>query len=81
MAIPTRRERHVRRVANRLAKTISQVALNWLLCKDELIIPIPGCTGADHVLENSGALNWQLSADDFAALEQASAPWKSREPG
>jgi aryl-alcohol dehydrogenase-like predicted oxidoreductase len=57
-------------------KTVSQVALNWLLLKDEHIIPIPGSTSARHAIENAGALDWQLSEDEFAALDRASLPWK-----
>ena len=63
-------------IARTRGKTESQVALNWLLQRDEHIIPIPGSTSADHVAENIGALNWQLSEDEFAALDQASQPWK-----
>lgn len=63
-------------IARTHAKTESQVALNWLLQRDGHIIPIPGSTSADHVAENVGALDWQLSEDEFAALDQASQPWK-----
>lgn len=57
-------------------KTVSQVALNWLLQRDEHIIPIPGSSSVSHVVENVGALNWQLSKDEFALLEKVSLPWK-----
>ena len=63
-------------IARRHEKTESQVALNWLLQRDEHIIPIPGSTNAKHVSENLGALNWQLSEDEFAALDKASQSWK-----
>lgn len=54
-------------------KTVSQVALNWLLCRDEHIIPIPGSTNVQHLAENIDVLDWQLGDEEFAALEQASA--------
>lgn len=63
-------------IAHTHEKTVSQVALNWLLQRDEHIIPIPGSTSADHVTENIGALDWQLGEDEFALLEKASQPWK-----
>ena len=63
-------------IARKHEKTVSQVALNWLLQRDEHIIPIPGSTDAEHVVENVGALNWQLSEDEFILLEKVSAPWK-----
>lgn len=58
-------------------KTISQVALNWLLMRDEHILPIPGSTNSGHVAENLGALDWQLSDEEFAALDHVSSPWKA----
>lgn len=63
-------------IARGHGKTVSQVALNWLLCKDEHVIPIPGSTNALHVAENVETLNWQLSDDEFAAIDKASAIWK-----
>ena len=63
-------------IAQAHEKTTSQVALKWLLQRDEHIIPIPGSTSAEHIAENIGALGWQLSEEEFALLDQASAPWK-----
>lgn len=63
-------------IANRHEKTVSQVALNWLLMRDEHVIPLPGSTSARHVTENVETLNWQLSEDEFAVIDKASAPWK-----
>lgn len=52
--------------------SISQVALNWLLIKDELVIPIPGATKVNHAIENAGALDWVMSKAEFTALDEAS---------
>ena len=57
-------------------KTVSQVVLNWLLHKDRLIIPIPGATNVLHALENVDALSWELSREEFAAIDQASSHWR-----
>jgi aryl-alcohol dehydrogenase-like predicted oxidoreductase len=54
-------------------RTPAQVALNWLLCKDEHIIAIPGSTGVAHLRENAGAAGWTLDEVEVAALEGASA--------
>jgi aryl-alcohol dehydrogenase-like predicted oxidoreductase len=51
--------------------SVGQVALNWLLCKDVLVIPIPGATKVDHVVENAGALEWEMSKSEFNELEEA----------
>jgi aryl-alcohol dehydrogenase-like predicted oxidoreductase len=57
-------------------KTVSQVVLNWLLRKDRLVIPIPGATNVLHALENVDALSWELSREEFAAIDQASSHWR-----
>ena len=59
-------------VARQRQKTISQVALNWLLRKDEHIIAIPGTTNIAHLCENIGAIGWTLNDNELAALEQSS---------
>ncbi len=61
-------------IAHEYSKSISQVALNWLLRRDEHIIPIPGATSARHVQENAETLSWELSDEEFAAIDQASRP-------
>jgi aryl-alcohol dehydrogenase-like predicted oxidoreductase len=51
----------------------SQAALNWLLARDEVVIPIPGASKARHAKENLAALTWSLTPDEFAAIDAASA--------
>jgi aryl-alcohol dehydrogenase-like predicted oxidoreductase len=63
-------------IAQRRGKSVSQVALSWLLRRDEHVIPIPGTTNAHHALEITDTLAWELSDDEFAAIDQASSPWK-----
>lgn len=58
------------------AATTSQVALNWLLQRDEHVIVIPGATSPKHVRDNAAALAWTLRPEEFAAIDQASLPWK-----
>ena len=53
--------------------SVSQVALNWLLLRDELVIPIPGATKVDHALENAAALDWVMSKAEFNELDEASS--------
>jgi aryl-alcohol dehydrogenase-like predicted oxidoreductase len=61
-------------IARQRGKSVSQVALNWLLRRDAHVIPIPGTTKAPHATENAGALGWQLNDDEFAAIDRASSP-------
>ena len=39
-------------IAEQRGKSVSQVALNWLLRRDEHVIPIPGTTNARHALRD-----------------------------
>ena len=57
-------------MARDLACSPSQLALAWLLHKDSHVIPIPGTTKSDHLLENIGALNVELRPHDMQRLEQ-----------
>jgi aryl-alcohol dehydrogenase-like predicted oxidoreductase len=52
--------------------SVSQVAINWLLRRDDLVIPIPGTTKVNHALENVGALDWVMSKAEFKELDEAS---------
>lgn len=74
----TRLQQTLATIADCHNQTVSQVALNWLLRKDDLIIPIPGSTSVNHVLENLGTLDWTLSDDEFAEIDRVSALWKKQ---
>lgn len=54
----------------------SEVALNWLLARDPCIIPIPGASRPASARQNVRALDWTLTADEFAAIEVASSTWR-----
>ena len=54
------------------AATPTQVALAWLLRRDDHVIPIPGATKPEHVRENAGALSLQLTDEEFDAIDKAS---------
>jgi aryl-alcohol dehydrogenase-like predicted oxidoreductase len=51
-------------------KTPAQVALNWTIYKGA--VPIAGAKNARQAEQNSGALGWELTADEVAALDAAS---------
>ncbi len=52
-------------------KTPSQVALRWLIQKGTL--PIPGAKTAQQATDNAGALGWELTEEEMAALDDVSA--------
>jgi diketogulonate reductase-like aldo/keto reductase len=57
--------------------TPAQVALAWLLRRDGMIV-IPKAGNKDHVRENAGALELQLTDQDLADLDKAFPPPKGR---
>ncbi len=67
----------LREIARVRARTPAQVALNWLLSKDQRIIPIPGTRHAAHARANAGALGWRLTEEEMAAIHRVSAPSRS----
>lgn len=50
-------------------KTPAQVALNWLICQEN-VIPIPGAKNDRQATQNAGALGWELSPEDQTLLRQ-----------
>jgi aryl-alcohol dehydrogenase-like predicted oxidoreductase len=54
-------------------KTLTQVALNWVICKGA--VPIPGAKKASQAQENCGALGWRLSDEEITTLDVASGPF------
>ena len=50
--------------------SISQVALNWLVASNPLVIPIPGAKNAKQAASNAAALSWKLSAEEFKLLSE-----------
>ena len=58
----------VRDIARRRGATQSQIALAWLLRRSPVMLPIPGTLSIDHVRENLGALDVELTDDEYASL-------------
>jgi aryl-alcohol dehydrogenase-like predicted oxidoreductase len=51
--------------------TASQIALAWLLSKDEHVVPIPGTKRVKYLEENAAADDVRLSAEELRDLEDA----------
>ncbi len=58
------------KIADKLGKTRCQVALNWLL-KDQSVIIIPKAIRKEHVRENAEVTEWRLGNEDYEALSEA----------
>ena len=50
--------------------TPAQLALAWLLAQGEDIVPIPGTKKRTRLEENAGAVNFTLSPDELAQIEE-----------
>ena len=61
----------LREIAESRNKTMSQVAINWCICKGA--IPIPGAKNLEQAKQNIGALGWQLDSGEIAELDKAAA--------
>jgi diketogulonate reductase-like aldo/keto reductase len=57
-------------IARRHGRTPRQVALNFLVRRPALFT-IPKASRPEHVRENAGALDFQLTRDDLAAIDRA----------
>ena len=61
----------LKRVAEKKNATPAQIALAWLLAQKPWIVPIPGTRNLDHLDENLGAVDVQLTPADLREIETA----------
>lgn len=60
-------------IARETGKTTSQIALNWLLQRPTISSVIIGARNEEQLRQNLAAVGWNLSADQMARLDAASA--------
>lgn len=53
---------------NRGGKSISQVSLNWLICKG--VLPIPGAKNLQQAEQNAGGAGWKLTEEEVEKLDE-----------
>jgi aryl-alcohol dehydrogenase-like predicted oxidoreductase len=61
----------LKRIADKKVATAAQVSLAWLLAQKPWIVPIPGTSQIDHLNENLGAINVELTQADLREIETA----------
>jgi aryl-alcohol dehydrogenase-like predicted oxidoreductase len=61
------------RFAEQKQATPGQIALAWLLAQKPWIVPIPGTTKLDRLVENIGAVGIELTREDLRAIDEAAA--------
>merc|ERR1712224_193137 len=54
-------------IATKRKKTLSQIALNYIITKG--VVPIPGCRTVSQLKDNLGAMGWRLTATEVKMLE------------
>lgn len=57
--------------AERKNATTAQIALAWLLAQEPFIVPIPGTTNPQHLMENIGAMNISFADDEIIEIRKA----------
>ena len=61
----------IRRFAEKKNATPAQISLAWLLAQKPFIVPIPGTRNIDHLNENAGAIDVQLTPSDLREIDTA----------
>jgi len=56
-------------LAEKYSKTPIQVALNWVIWRDQ-VIAIPKASRKEHVEENVGAAGWKLAKEDYDLISR-----------
>ena len=62
--------RQLSALAESKGATVAQLALAWLLAQGEHIVPIPGTRSPQRLVENIGAVDLTLTADDLAKVDE-----------
>jgi aryl-alcohol dehydrogenase-like predicted oxidoreductase len=60
-------------VAKETGRTVPQIALNWLLQRPTVVNVILGARNEEQLKDNLGAVGWNLSPEQVARLDDASA--------
>jgi aryl-alcohol dehydrogenase-like predicted oxidoreductase len=60
-------------VAAQTGKSVSQIALNWLLQRPTVASVIVGARDEEQLRQNLGAIGWTLTKEQIALLDKASA--------
>ena len=66
----------LRRIAETKRATPGQIALAWILAQKPWIVPIPGTTKRDRMIENTAAASVELTADELRAINTGAASIK-----
>lgn len=57
------------RMCQKYQKTPAQIAINWLISQKN-VVTISKMGNQDHLVENLGALNWEMDQKDVEELDK-----------
>jgi aryl-alcohol dehydrogenase-like predicted oxidoreductase len=63
----------LKRFATREHATLPQIALAWVMAQRPWIVPIPGTSKVQHLRDNVGAVDVDLSVTDLREIDAAFA--------
>ena len=63
-------------IARTHGRTPAQVALNWLMRQDPVVVPIPGVKNRQQAAEAAGAVGWRMAEEEAEALDTATLAWR-----
>jgi aryl-alcohol dehydrogenase-like predicted oxidoreductase len=63
----------ITKIAQEKHATPAQIALAWILAQKPWIVPIPGTTKTERLLENTGAVSVELTAEDVSNINEAAS--------
>lgn len=66
----------LKQIAKQKNMSPAQIALAWLLAQKPWIVPIPGTTKLERLIENAGAVNVEFSANELYEIEIAATKIK-----
>ncbi|MBU5926300.1 aldo/keto reductase [Enterobacter sichuanensis] len=61
-------------IADKYHCSLAQLALAWVMCKGEDIVPIPGARKIAHLQDNAGAVSLNLSDSDIKIVDHIFTP-------
>jgi aryl-alcohol dehydrogenase-like predicted oxidoreductase len=67
-------------IAKRKNITTAQLALAWVLAQKPFMVPIPGTTKRERLIENIGAVDVTLTGGDLAEIETAVSENRVKQP-
>ncbi|HOV64356.1 MAG TPA: aldo/keto reductase, partial [Spirochaetia bacterium] len=63
----------LKEISDKRKKSPSQVALNYLLRKSDIVVPIFGARTPEQLTHNLGSIGWELDPDEVEMLDKVSA--------